>query len=160
MQVCYWRLIKKQNYSFRSIVLLNFNVIRFRAGVFEEEDFQPSVYGYNLATMFTDSKTISMLRECEDEMQKKIKQLVKGQSKADNSSKINYMDGVSELDKMNAWLSRLRFMRVFHTLMLHLWKRDNLSECPKLVSLSQSYLQEMQKSENLGVQRRTDDTGN
>jgi hypothetical protein len=113
--------------------------------------------------MFTDAKTLSMLRECEDEMQKKIKQHVKGLSKSEtkenDDSGNNSEDSVKELEVMNAWLSRLRFLRVFQSLMLHFWKRDNLSECLKLIATSQTYLQEMQKSVYLGVQRRTDETG-
>jgi hypothetical protein len=61
-----------------------------RAGVFEEEDFQPSVYGYNLAVKTTEAKATSLLRECEDEIQKRIKSLLgiqaKSQTETSNTS--------------------------------------------------------------------------
>jgi hypothetical protein len=44
-----------------------------RAMVFEEEDFQPVMYGYRLVPDVTDARAIGMLREVEDELGKKMK---------------------------------------------------------------------------------------
>lgn len=43
--------------------------------VFEEEDFQPVMYGYRLVPDVTDTRAIGMLREVEDELGKKMKTL-------------------------------------------------------------------------------------
>jgi len=42
-----------------------------KALVFEEEDFQSVTYGYRLQQDITEQKTISMLREVEDELHRK-----------------------------------------------------------------------------------------
>jgi N-alpha-acetyltransferase 35, NatC auxiliary subunit len=47
----------------------------FRAMVFEEEDFQPVMYGYRLVPDVTDTRALGMLREVEDELGKKMKTL-------------------------------------------------------------------------------------
>jgi hypothetical protein len=43
--------------------------------VFEEEDFQPVMYGYRLVPDVTDTRALGMLREVEDELGKKMKTL-------------------------------------------------------------------------------------
>lgn len=117
----------------------------YRASVFEEEDFQPAVYGYNLATQFSDSKTNSMLRECEDELNKKIKQLTK-----------NDLDVTS----ITAMLARIKFMRVFYSLLCHIWKRENnLQETSRLVQSSLDCLVTMETTHQLGIKRSTDEKG-
>lgn len=145
--------------TFKSLVFCNYLCVRVsRAAVFEEEDFQPSVYGYNLATMFSDSKASSMLRDCEEELQKTEKKL-KGQKVGTPNGDTG--DGAlcpDDLEILNGLLSRLKFLRNFYSLLLHIWKRDNLNECPKLISICQESLAIMQKTSNLGVQRDTDDT--
>lgn len=42
-----------------------------KALVFEEEDFQSVMYGYRIQQEFTEHKTLSMLREVEEELHKK-----------------------------------------------------------------------------------------
>ena len=44
-----------------------------KANVFEEEDFQPVTYCFNLCCDITEQKTISMLKEAEDDIQKKLR---------------------------------------------------------------------------------------
>lgn len=130
--------------------------------MFEEEDFQPSVYGYNLATMFSDSKASSMLRECEDELQKSEKKLKnqRQQCQGQMNGETKESEGSGkELELINAVIVRLRFLRNFHTLLLHIWKRDNLNECSKLISICQESLVTMQKTSILGVQRNVEDAG-
>jgi hypothetical protein len=41
--------------------------------VFEEEDFQPVMYGYRLVPDVTETRALGMLREVEDELGKKMK---------------------------------------------------------------------------------------
>jgi hypothetical protein len=145
----------------------------YRAGVFEEEDFQPSVYGYNLATMFTDSKASSMLRECEDDFQKKAKLISKAQQNKTQSS-VTTSDTVvnksldiseesnqhqNELERIDALLGRLKFLRLFHSLILHIWKRDDITECPILIVSCQEALSLLQKTAHLGTQRKCNESG-
>ncbi|XP_013788956.2 N-alpha-acetyltransferase 35, NatC auxiliary subunit-like [Limulus polyphemus] len=44
-----------------------------KAGVFEEEDFQPVVYGYKLADDITNVRAAGMMREIEEDLQRKVK---------------------------------------------------------------------------------------
>lgn len=44
-----------------------------RALVFEEEDFQPMMYGYKLKPDVSESRAIGMLKEVEDDLQKKVR---------------------------------------------------------------------------------------
>ncbi|CAG7837363.1 unnamed protein product [Allacma fusca] len=114
-----------------------------KASVFEEEDFQPAVYGYNLATQYNDSKTNSMLREVEDELTKKIKTCSK-----------NCLD----TNALNALLLRIKFMRVFYSLLCHIWKRDsNSQETLRLAQSCHDCLTGMEKTYDLGIQRATDE---
>ena len=66
--------------AFSVVILKLIDVIKefvSKASVFEEEDFQPIVYGYNLASEISDSKACSMIREAEDETLKKMKSVLK-----------------------------------------------------------------------------------
>lgn len=130
----------------------------YRAAVFEEEDFQPSVYGYNLATNFSDSKALSMLRECEDDLQKSEKKL-KSQKTSQNGEVAGAASSHDELEILNGLLARFKFLKGFYTLLLHIWKRDNLNECSKLISICQEALAVMQRTASVGIQRNTEDPG-
>ena len=44
-----------------------------KASVFEEEDFQPLTYGFQLATDISESKAMSALKEVEDLAQKIVR---------------------------------------------------------------------------------------
>lgn len=142
-----------------------FELLIFRAGVFEEEDFQPSVYGYNVATNFADTKALSMLRECEEDLQKTEKKLrsqkvssQNGESSGGASSSSSSPSCSDDVEVLSGLLARFKFLRNFYSLLLHIWKRDNLNECPKLISICQESLQVMEKTASLGVQRDTEDT--
>lgn len=41
--------------------------------VFEEEDFQPLTYGYKLKPDISDSRAVGLLKEVEDDLQKKLR---------------------------------------------------------------------------------------
>ena len=45
----------------------------FSARVYEEEDFQPILYNMNIRNELSDQKVIASLKDCENEMQKRIK---------------------------------------------------------------------------------------
>lgn len=44
-----------------------------QAFVYEDEDFQPMTYGYKLKPDVSELKAVAMLKEVEDELQKKIR---------------------------------------------------------------------------------------
>ena len=44
-----------------------------RAAVFEEEDFQPLTYGFNLCLDVPESTALSAMKEAEDEVGKKVR---------------------------------------------------------------------------------------
>lgn len=48
-------------------------VVYFRAMVYEEEDFQPMQYGYYLNPDISDQRIIGMLREVEEDYQKRTR---------------------------------------------------------------------------------------
>lgn len=45
----------------------------FSAGVFEEEDFQPALYGYSVCSEVTEVRAGGMMREVEEELQRAVK---------------------------------------------------------------------------------------
>lgn len=76
------------------------NLIRnfiLRARVYEEEDFQPSNYGYDMYREVTETKACNMLKSSEEDWLKKAKDV----------------DGEKEKEEINALVSRLKFTRLF-----------------------------------------------
>lgn len=71
-------IIDKTVRVFCFIILKTIDLIRefvSKANVFEEEDFQPIVYGYQLANDLNESKASSLIRDVEDDLSKKVKSL-------------------------------------------------------------------------------------
>lgn len=48
-------------------------VVIFSAGVFEEEDFQPALYGYGVCAEVSEVRAGGMMREVEEELQRAVK---------------------------------------------------------------------------------------
>lgn len=123
--------------------------------------------------MFTDSKTSSMLRECEDDLQKKSRLLSKAHQQKPTTNtnttaqiEVDATAAPSEseeshhdLERIDALLGRLKFLRLFHSLILHIWKRDDTTECPGLIAGCQEALTLLQKTAPLGTQRNTNESG-
>lgn len=55
------------------LILCDCNINVFRGLVFEEEDFQPTLYGYHLTPDVNEQRALSMLREVEDEFSRKLR---------------------------------------------------------------------------------------
>lgn len=75
------------------------NLIRnfiLRARVYEEEDFQPSTYGYDLCCDLTETKACNMLKSAEEDLVRKLKDT----------------EGEREKEEVGALLSRLKFTRL------------------------------------------------
>ena len=108
--------------------------------------------------MITDSKASSMLRECEDDFQKRAKLIIKNNNQKSSESKQD-KNSEEDLERIEAILGRFRFLRQFHSLVLHIWKRDDLSECSALINGCHETLTLMQKTASLGVQRNNNELG-
>lgn len=129
------------------------------------------MYGYNLATQISGQKTTSMLRECDEEIQKMINKSQKSQiqnnlqhqkseSSNNNSNSINqYHNHHQLIEQWVAVQARLKFIRVFHLFLSYIWKRENLGDCQKLVSLCFESLAVLQKTFELGISRSSDESG-
>lgn len=52
----------------------------FRASVFEEEDFQPLVYGFRLASEVPELKALALIKESEEDLMKEIKNITPSDS--------------------------------------------------------------------------------
>lgn len=90
--------------SFTVAVLKMIDLIRdliAKASVFEEEDFQPLVYGFQLATDVSEAKAVSALREAEDCLQRTVRA-----TKTDSES--------NEHQEAVALYARVKFTRLFY----------------------------------------------
>ncbi|XP_058830797.1 N-alpha-acetyltransferase 35, NatC auxiliary subunit isoform X2 [Topomyia yanbarensis] len=75
------------------------NLIRnfiLRARVYEEEDFQPSTYGYDLCVEMTETKVCNMLKGAEEDWIRKVKDV----------------ESDKEKEEINALICRLKFTRL------------------------------------------------
>ena len=75
------------------IVHRTFFFVPIRASVFEEEDFQPLVYGFRLASEVSEQKAISSIKESEVELAKEMKNC----SDSDSSDTVQQLK-VSKID--------------------------------------------------------------
>ncbi|RZF44671.1 hypothetical protein LSTR_LSTR000623 [Laodelphax striatellus] len=98
-----------------------------RGFVFEEEDFQPTVYGYRLLPDVPEQKAVAMLREVEDELGRRLR-----------SKPPPEPEELNEFDDCLALHARIRFTRLFYQSLSVLNKRENqggnLGECQKLLT--------------------------
>jgi hypothetical protein len=72
--------------------------------VFEEEDFQPLVYGFRLASDVPEAKALALIKESEEELMKEIKNFAPSNSSADESQemKVYQISSLSFSDLKNA----------------------------------------------------------
>jgi hypothetical protein len=72
--------------------------------VFEEEDFQPLVYGFRLASDVPEAKALALIKESEEELMKEIKNFAPSNSSADESQemKVYQISSLSFSDFKNA----------------------------------------------------------
>ena len=78
-----------------------------RGGVFEEEDFQPTTYGFKLCAEVSEQRCLGMLREAEEELKDK-----EGSNSSSKAAKNAKGKGAAS-EETKAVVSRLRFLRLF-----------------------------------------------
>lgn len=100
-----------------------------RGLVFEEEDFQPMVYGYRLNPDVSEIRTVGMLKEVEDELNRKRKT---------SSQEPTVGNNVIPDQDVSALLLRIRFVRILIQALIGLNKKDitpsGVAESTKLLS--------------------------
>lgn len=78
-----------------------------RAAVFEEEDFQPTMYGFKTVQELTSTRVCGMMKEVEDELNRVIKNTRSSVGQEDNADR-------QDMHKMAlAEYSRIKFTRLF-----------------------------------------------
>lgn len=83
-QTVFTNLYLHQPYQVKDRVMRAFSIFFYKlidiikdfingALVFEEEDFQPMMYGYKLKPDITETRAVGLLKEVEEELEKKMK---------------------------------------------------------------------------------------
>ncbi|XP_023554940.1 N-alpha-acetyltransferase 35, NatC auxiliary subunit [Octodon degus] len=110
-----------------------------KAAVFEEEDFQSMTYGFKMANSVTDLRVTGMLKDVEDDMQRRVKV---------------YMSSV------HAVFSRVKFTRVLLTVLIAFTKKETsaVAEAQKLMVQAADLLSAIHISLHHGIQAQNDTT--
>lgn len=118
-----------------------------KAGVFEEEDFQPVMYGYKLANDVPEGKASAMMKEVEDELHKKVK-LTKSKlyEERDNELELQHEEAV-------ALYSRIKFCRLFYQalLLFHKKKCSAVEEVNKYLMQCSEIIPVIEKTIYFGI---------
>lgn len=84
----------------------------FSARVYEEEDFQPGLYSFNLCNELSDQKVVASLKDSENDIQKRLRE----------------MDASSEKSEdLTAVFNRVKFQRLMLQSLLLLYPSKSLS---------------------------------
>uniref|UniRef100_A0A1B6I0N4 Protein MAK10 homolog n=1 Tax=Homalodisca liturata TaxID=320908 RepID=A0A1B6I0N4_9HEMI len=111
-----------------------------RGLVFEEEDFQPTVYGYSLCPDISEQRVVALLRETEDDLSRKIR------------AKPTDSPSTGEHEDLVALHARMRFTRLFYQALSSLSKQSNVSDSSKLLSNCAEVIPTLVKSLDRGLQ--------
>ncbi|XP_067001867.2 N-alpha-acetyltransferase 35, NatC auxiliary subunit [Anabrus simplex] len=113
-----------------------------RALVFEEEDFQPMVYGYRLVPDVSEPRALGMLKEVEEDLHRRTR------------NKPLEPCAVNEHEDVLALYARIKFMRLFYQALSSLGRREQpgLNDCQRLLAGCSELLTTMQKTVGRGVQ--------
>uniref|UniRef100_A0A674A8K0 N-alpha-acetyltransferase 35, NatC auxiliary subunit n=1 Tax=Salmo trutta TaxID=8032 RepID=A0A674A8K0_SALTR len=110
-----------------------------KAAVFEEEDFQAMTYGFKMANNVTDLRVTGMLKDVEDELQRKVK--------------VHHQQCL-------ALFSRIKFTRLLLTALIAFTKKEtsSVSEAQKLMQQAADLLPALRSSIEHGIQSQNDTT--
>ncbi len=86
--------------------------LKYSARVYEEEDFQPAIYKFDLCYELSDQRVVSMMKDCENDIQKRFRDI----------------DATSEAyETLNAVFNRIKFTRMLLQSLLLLFPTKLLS---------------------------------
>ncbi|XP_051822040.1 N-alpha-acetyltransferase 35, NatC auxiliary subunit isoform X3 [Antechinus flavipes] len=125
-----------------------------KAAVFEEEDFQSMTYGFKMANSVTDLRVTGMLKDVEDDMQRRVK--------STRSRQGEERDPEVELEHQQclAVFSRVKFTRVLLTVLIAFTKKETsaVAEAQKLMIQAADLLSAIHNSLHHGIQAQNDTT--
>ncbi|KAJ8005973.1 hypothetical protein DPEC_G00123450 [Dallia pectoralis] len=125
-----------------------------KAAVFEEEDFQAMTYGFKMANNVTDLRVTGMLKDVEDELQRRVK--------STRSRQGEQRDPEVELEHQQclALFSRIKFTRLLLTALIAFTKKEtsSVSEAQKLMQQAVDLLPALHSSIQHGIQSQNDTT--
>uniref|UniRef100_A0A8K9VDU9 N-alpha-acetyltransferase 35, NatC auxiliary subunit n=1 Tax=Oncorhynchus mykiss TaxID=8022 RepID=A0A8K9VDU9_ONCMY len=121
-----------------------------KAAVFEEEDFQAMTYGFKMANNVTDLRVTGMLKDVEDELQRKVKV----HSKQCRYRSTPHTFCLALLKKRNKWLIYL----IEHVMSCWLCQTSSVSEAQKLMQQAADLLPALRSSIEHGIQSQNDTT--
>ncbi|KAK8774138.1 hypothetical protein V5799_011328 [Amblyomma americanum] len=119
-----------------------------KAAVFEEEDFQPVVYGFKLAWDVTEVRAAGMMKEIEDELSKKVKA-----TRAKPGEELDVAQLACHEEAMAVY-SRVKFCRFFQQALIAFNKKgsDGVDEVERLLQQCLEVLPVLRRTIALGVQ--------
>uniref|UniRef100_A0A8C6CT46 N-alpha-acetyltransferase 35, NatC auxiliary subunit n=1 Tax=Moschus moschiferus TaxID=68415 RepID=A0A8C6CT46_MOSMO len=125
-----------------------------KAAVFEEEDFQSMTYGFKMANSVTYLRVTGMLKDVEDDMQRRVKSTQSRQGEE--------RDPEVELEHQQclAVFSRVKFTRVLLTVLIAFTKKETsaVAEAQKLMVQAADLLSAIHNSLHHGIQAQNDTT--
>jgi N-alpha-acetyltransferase 35, NatC auxiliary subunit len=112
--------------------------------VYEEEDFQPAIYNFNLCNELSDQKVVAMLKDAENDAQKKLRD----------------MDATSDaFENLTSVFNRIKFERLLLQSLLLLYPTKSfspnemeMSEISKLLTSAIELLPLIKKTISRGTQ--------
>lgn len=114
------------------------------ARVYEEEDFQPGLYNFNLCNDLSDQKVVSSLKDSENDISKRLRE----------------MDATSDkFEDLTAVFNRIKFARLMLQSLLQLFPSKSVSanememaEISKLLTSSAELMPAIKRTINRGTQ--------
>uniref|UniRef100_A0A8C5BS44 N-alpha-acetyltransferase 35, NatC auxiliary subunit n=1 Tax=Gadus morhua TaxID=8049 RepID=A0A8C5BS44_GADMO len=125
-----------------------------KAAVFEEEDFQAMTYGFKMANNVTDLRVTGMLKDVEEELQRKVKSTRTRQGEQRNA------EIETEHQQYLALYNRIKFIRLLLTALIAFTKKETSSvgEAQKLMAQAADLLSAINSSIHHGIQSQNDTT--
>ncbi|XP_069481951.1 N-alpha-acetyltransferase 35, NatC auxiliary subunit isoform X3 [Ambystoma mexicanum] len=125
-----------------------------KAAVFEEEDFQSMTYGFKMANSVTDLRVTGMLKDVEEDMQRRVKSTRSRQGEERNP------EVELEHQQCLAVYNRVKFTRVLLTVLIAFTKKEisAVVEAQKLMVQAADLLSAIQSSFHYGIQAKNDTT--
>lgn len=122
-----------------------------RASAYEEEDFQPLTYGFKLASEVTDVRAAGMLKEAEEELQRRIR-TVRAKSAECSGEEEEDLLIRQEHDQVSALSARVKFLRHFILTLIALSKEKcgGVNEAQRHIALLRETLLCISTTRHLG----------